>query len=394
MRATAVILGLMACAAPEPAPLDTDRDVSVDSDPVRPEPDTAPAPADTAPEPCGITFPCPPFPTPIGDAASVLFVGNSLTTQLHRVLTTVAPGLTADQAVQGGLTLAQHLDRPETLAAVAEGADVVLLQEQSAGPAVWGSGPPALALAQLAADAGAQAWLVMTWGYDGVPLSRERVIDASWWWAAETGLPVVAIGEAWHAFLSQDAPPFRLFRDDRHQNARGAYLNAVVVYAWVTGRSPVGLPSGDLDPAQAAILQQVAWDTWQRCTQPDLQPPTPGAVRHDAVSAELVVDRATDDRLHLDLSYTVLVAPPGGDPRANGLPWRSERGGDTTAWDDPDAPRALRLPLTSSPLPAGALGALGPSDLCAVAVRVQDAAGNLAHSAVTSAPCPIAAGPR
>ncbi|MFQ5694805.1 MAG: hypothetical protein ACE5HB_02350 [Terriglobia bacterium] len=48
--------------------------------------------------------------------------------------------------------------------------------------------------------------------------------------------------------------------DGSHPNQVGSYLAACVFWAILTGESPVGLPSLDLNPADARSLQEVAHD--------------------------------------------------------------------------------------------------------------------------------------
>ena len=65
---------------------------------------------------------------------------------------------------------------------------------------------------------------------------------------------------------------FDLFVDEHHLDSRGNYFIACVMYAVIHGVSPVGLPNqlttqyGNLytifpTPAQAAIMQEIAWET-------------------------------------------------------------------------------------------------------------------------------------
>jgi hypothetical protein len=52
--------------------------------------------------------------------------------------------------------------------------------------------------------------------------------------------------------------------DKRHPSAAGTYLASCVVYAALTGRSPVGNTYlANIDAQTAAFLQHVAWDTVQ-----------------------------------------------------------------------------------------------------------------------------------
>jgi len=63
--------------------------------------------------------------------------------------------------------------------------------------------------------------------------------------------------------LSGDSYPFMMFRDNFHTGPNGTYLMTMVCYAAFYGESPVGKipPMGtELNPAQAAAFQHLAWD--------------------------------------------------------------------------------------------------------------------------------------
>ena len=59
--------------------------------------------------------------------------------------------------------------------------------------------------------------------------------------------------------------PINLYAvDKRHPSAAGTYLASCVVFAALTGRSPVGdTYLANIDAQTAAFLQNVAWDTVQ-----------------------------------------------------------------------------------------------------------------------------------
>ncbi|WP_228277703.1 hypothetical protein, partial [Acinetobacter baumannii] len=52
--------------------------------------------------------------------------------------------------------------------------------------------------------------------------------------------------------------------DKRHPSLAGTYLAAATIYAALFNRSPAGFAyTAGLDPAIAAILQTIAWETVQ-----------------------------------------------------------------------------------------------------------------------------------
>jgi hypothetical protein len=76
------------------------------------------------------------------------------------------------------------------------------------------------------------------------------------------GARVAPVGRAWERAL-RDHTVVLHASDGSHPTEAGTYLAACVFYATLTGKSPLGLGDGGLqvDAAQAAFLQQVAWDT-------------------------------------------------------------------------------------------------------------------------------------
>ena len=75
---------------------------------------------------------------------------------------------------------------------------------------------------------------------------------------------VAPVGRAWERALRDPAMTLH-DPDGSHPSPAGTYLAACVLYATLTGESPVGLDDGGLGlaPASIARLQQVAWDTVQ-----------------------------------------------------------------------------------------------------------------------------------
>lgn len=79
-------------------------------------------------------------------------------------------------------------------------------------------------------------------------------------------------GLAWHIALKSDPTLILHYIKDRcHPNYKGSYLAACVIYAAITGKSPLGLKPFELrdsenaanvtlDDAEAASFQQAAWE--------------------------------------------------------------------------------------------------------------------------------------
>jgi len=80
----------------------------------------------------------------------------------------------------------------------------------------------------------------------------------------ELDVAVAPVGLAWQLAL-KEKPDLRLYqKDGAHPTPLAFYLNACVLYATLTGHSPVGLGDAgmkDLEPELRAFLQDVAWRT-------------------------------------------------------------------------------------------------------------------------------------
>lgn len=120
--------------------------------------------------------------------------------------------------------------------------------------------------------------LYLTWARKKLPQDQATITEAYCTLAVNKGVKVAPVGVAFASWIKAH-PDLDILRDDKasHPNELGAYLSACVLYATLTGQSPVGqtarieganwLTNGDtladLDPATARKLQQHAWDTVQ-----------------------------------------------------------------------------------------------------------------------------------
>jgi hypothetical protein len=77
---------------------------------------------------------------------------------------------------------------------------------------------------------------------------------------------LLPVAEAWRVVQSRD-PSLNLYLDGLHANVRGSYLTALVMYARLFQRTPVGLPASfrtqagetiHISAETAALLQAVA----------------------------------------------------------------------------------------------------------------------------------------
>jgi hypothetical protein len=207
------------------------------------------------------------------------------------------PILRGTAHTHGGATLRRHLDDNHLPEILSEGAadgdpwDWVFLHEQS----TLGTGMDVESGALGSPDAfheatrelvgmirgeAAKPALYMTWAKEAFPLQTETLSHAYRSIGLELGVPVAGVGEAW-AEVRRVNPEFNLHvSDGSHPNAAGSYLAACVIYAMVTGQSPLGAPreitgtpwnfAGPVESSQPTILvsltasdaeflQSVAW---------------------------------------------------------------------------------------------------------------------------------------
>jgi hypothetical protein len=116
------------------------------------------------------------------------------------------------------------------------------------GPSAWPSSRENLRewtakFAPLIRAAGAEPALYSVWpeswrtsAFDSVRMSYDAA-------AADVGGALVPVGDAWRASWRRDATMALYGGDGFHPSALGTYVAAVTMYARLTGRSPVGLPS-------------------------------------------------------------------------------------------------------------------------------------------------------
>lgn len=248
----------------------------------------------------------------------VLFVGNSYSasnapnqvSNAYKAL--VEEGIPAFESVEvvqvtgGGYTFAKHFTDAKTpgsklndqLAVPPGSWDVVVLQEQSQMPGLFGSESPyfaeslsgAIGLDQMIAATGARTMFFLTWGrrdgdknypelYPDFPTMQELLTQGVDEYAKETATAdrttyISPVGAAFSLLyfnlIESETDPLKpgsLFNalyagDGSHPGVYGSYLSALVFYAAITGRSPVGLTwkPAVVTPSSREALQQLAHD--------------------------------------------------------------------------------------------------------------------------------------
>lgn len=235
----------------------------------------------------------------------VLFIGNSFTyvNDLPELVDGFARGSKGAARVEtrmvaaGGATL-ESTWRDGKALAVLRGSrwDYVVLQEQSSLGSLFINGrsavndpsrifyPAVRKFGGEARRAGAKTILMLTWAPRAEPGLQDALTYAYMAIGREIGAAVAPVGIAW-ASARRDRPSVDLFDpapwDGLHPSPAGSYLAAAVLFATITGRSPIGAPAvlrghpapdGRVDSSksvtlvslplgQAKWLQEVAWRT-------------------------------------------------------------------------------------------------------------------------------------
>ena len=215
-------------------------------------------------------------PTLIGDGTKILFVGNSLT------YVNDVPGILqalADSAGGDRLAVASHA--LPNYALIDHWTDGVVQREIAKGDWAWvvmqqgwtpaGVYRDTLRLAARnfgveIAKVGAKPAMYQTWP----PSNRQRdfpgSIESYELAAADVNGVLFPVARAWLAAWERDAS-IQLYSDGLHASPAGSYLAALVMYARIFERSPVGLPARvrtrggqmiTIDPAVARTLQESA----------------------------------------------------------------------------------------------------------------------------------------
>lgn len=210
-----------------------------------------------------------------GQGPRVLFIGNSHT--FYHDVPALVQALAASRGEQlaiamvaaGGYDLRDHWDATSARSAIARGGwkHVVLQQGPSAQPA---SRELLLAMTrQFATEVravGATPAMYAVWPAQQQVGDFAAAIESYRLAAAEVDALLLPASTAWLEAWERDAS-LELYLDGVHGSAAGAYLAALVIYARLTGGSPLGLPSTvvthrgyriELPPATAALLQDAA----------------------------------------------------------------------------------------------------------------------------------------
>ena len=111
---------------------------------------------------------------------------------------------------------------------------------------------------------GAKPVFFMSWAYADKPEMTAQLAEAYTIAGNENNALVIPAGLAFAKAISKQ-PELNLYAPDkRHPSLAGTFLASCVVFAALTGRSPVGNPyDAGVDAPTATFLQTVAWETVQ-----------------------------------------------------------------------------------------------------------------------------------
>jgi hypothetical protein len=218
-------------------------------------------------------------PSLIGDGARILFIGNSLTyvNDLPGIVQALADSAHGDQlaveTVAGpGLALIDHWGAGLAQGEIAKGGwSFVVLQQ---GPSSVEVNRDTLRLAAKlfatgASAVGARTALFSAWPTIDRRQDFPRAIESYQLAAADVNGVYLPVAAAWLAAWDRDANVELYAADGLHPSSAGSYLSALVIYARLTNRSVLGLPSTlqlrsgtrvAIDPSLAHLLQNAATD--------------------------------------------------------------------------------------------------------------------------------------
>lgn len=212
----------------------------------------------------------------IGEGRRVLFIGNSYLyvgdiPGIVQALADSAGGdkLAVETVAGADLALIDHINLGQARSEIAKGGwEWVVLQQ---GPSSVEVNRDTLRLAtgyfatEIAA-VGATPALFSAWPTQDRRQDFDRAIESYTLAAADVHGLLLPVAAAWLAAWAQD-PSLPLYADGLHSSTQGSYLSALVIYARLLGKTPLGLPatlrlrSGALisiPPLTATILQEAA----------------------------------------------------------------------------------------------------------------------------------------
>ncbi|WOO41487.1 hypothetical protein [Rubellicoccus peritrichatus] len=223
----------------------------------------------------------------MADDEKILFVGNSYTDynvlsgQVEAMIETGGDDAVTKRQTKGGFSWKKHWDAGEAQKRIEneEEWDFIVLQNHSRSSLdkrdsfdEYGQ-----KFIDLVKDTDAEPVLYMTWSRKHLPEEQAVITEAYSSLGDRNDIKVAPVGLAFESWMKEHpAVPLHV-HDNSHPSPEGSYLAACVIYATLTGKSPVGMPNvieganwvtggqhlAFIDPARAAQLQETAWKTVQ-----------------------------------------------------------------------------------------------------------------------------------
>lgn len=211
------------------------------------------------------TTPVPPVSVPPATAdIALLFMGNShtasndLTGMVADMMRAGRPGATvAAVEAPGFLFLEERLDDAQTMALLrGQRWSYVILQAQkySTSGQFEYSTEEARELIRISREQGAVPVLFPEWPRRGIDETL-RIYDLHASIAQAEPACVAPIGQAWDLALARDPSLVLHASDGNHSEPAGAFLAALVLYATITGKSPLDVPTLPRYPISASVQQ-------------------------------------------------------------------------------------------------------------------------------------------
>lgn len=203
----------------------------------------------------------------------ILLIGNSHIRRhnqaelITKVTKDAEVRIVADSHLKAGYTLRRHWEDNQVQRRIREGKyDVVVLQEHGRLPLVKKAEmfKYARMLDKVVKGSGAQTCLFMTSARRGEENRLKTIASVCDKLGDDLDATVAPIGLAWQGSLQQRPSLLLHEMDNLHATQPAAYLNICVLYAHLTGESPVGLPVVGLDTVSegdARFLQNIALET-------------------------------------------------------------------------------------------------------------------------------------
>lgn len=217
------------------------------------------------------------------DVKRILFIGNSLNIfwalpeTVEAMVNTGGSGVHIEsyRSLYGGKDLAFHYEQTDAVRRITSGKfDYVVLQEGSRDPVAEREQTFEYAgkFNKVIEDSGGKTLLFSRFVHRNAPAERQgQVIERDIELAKKLPATLVPIGSAWQQSL-RERPGLTLYNPDGvHPGMHGAYLNACVFYAVLTGKSPEGYccpavlgQEVKIDEGTARFLERIAWETVEK----------------------------------------------------------------------------------------------------------------------------------